>query len=222
MFFGSVVRRTWFKYRSKWKFRNTFTVDPKGDLVKKECVKVLQNVAFEPCRRSSSKKLMKRIRDDRVLDEDLKWDNGQRGLVGGFEHDGAAGAGLLNLEPASSTDTPAIAGLKPCKTELRHGCREVVAERLRYPEKLLVDDAADGVDAKILRPRLAAARAVEAGHGLTAADFERLAENVSPASFDWFLNGFGAGHCKLSGLILVRMKQVSHFRAEAARVKTLR
>jgi hypothetical protein len=93
--------------------------------------------------------------DDGVLNEELEGDNLQRVLVGGFEDDGARGSSLLNLEPASGTDAPAIAGLQASKTVLRHGRAQVVAESLRRREERSIDDAADGVDAVVVGVGLA-------------------------------------------------------------------
>ena len=142
--------------------------------------------------------LVKRVGNDCVFDENLERNDSQGGLVGGLEHDGAASSGLLHLQPASGADAPAITRLETLKAELRHWCREVVTQLLRDTEELLIDDAADGVDAEVIGASLAAAGAVEAGHWLTATDLERLAENVSAAGFDWFLDGFCAGHRKSS------------------------
>ena len=52
-----------------------------------------------------------------------------------------------------------------------------------------VNDAADGVDAVVVRASLAAPRAVETSHGLAAADVEWLTKDVFAAVFD----GFGVG-----------------------------
>ena len=49
-------------------------------------------------------------------------------LVGGFEDDGAGGAGLADLEPAGGADAPAVAGFEAGEAEVRHGGGEVVAE----------------------------------------------------------------------------------------------
>jgi hypothetical protein len=48
--------------------------------------------------------------DDGVLNEKFEGDDLQRVLMRGFEDDGARSAGLLDLEPARSTDAPAITG----------------------------------------------------------------------------------------------------------------
>jgi hypothetical protein len=128
--------------------------------------------------------------DDRVLNEELEWDDFESVFVGGFENDGAGGSSLLDLEPAGRADAPAVAGFEAGKTKLRHRSAEVVAESLGGFEKRNVDYAADGVDAVIVGAGLAATGAVEAGHGLAAADVEGLAEDVLAAVFD----GFDFGH----------------------------
>ena len=56
-------------------------------------------------------------------------------------------------------------------------------------EEWLVYDAADGVDSVIIGAGLAAAGTVEAGHGLAAADIQRLAKDVLATVFDRFDGG---------------------------------
>jgi len=129
---------------------------------------------------------MQLVGNDGVLDEQFKGDNLERRLMGGFEDDGAGGASLLHLEPARGTDAPAVAGLEAGEAMLRHGGGEVVAEGLRRGQEGLVDHAADGVDAEVVGAGLAAAGAVEAGHGSAAAGGEGLAEDVLAAGL-----GFG-------------------------------
>jgi hypothetical protein len=129
------------------------------------------------------------VGDDSVLDKKLEGDNLEGVLVGGFEDDRAGRSGLLDLKPAGSTDAPAIARLETGETELGHGGAEVVAQRLGGCEERCVDDAADCVDAVVFGACLAAARAVKARHGLTAADVERLAEDVFAAVLDGFYGG---------------------------------
>ena len=127
--------------------------------------------------------------DDRVLDQELEGNDFEGVLVGGFEDDGAGCSGLLDLQPAGGADTPAVARFEAFKAKLRHGGAEVVAEGLGGFEEGRVDDAADGVDAVVVRAGLAAAGAVEAGHGLAAADVEGLAEDIFAAVFDGFYGG---------------------------------
>lgn len=116
--------------------------------------------------------------DDRVLNEKLKWDDLEGVLVGGFENDWTSGAGLLDLEPAGGADAPAVARLEAGEAELGHGSDEVVAEGARGLQEGLIDDAADGVDAEVFGAGVAAAVAVEAGHGGAAAGLQREAEDV--------------------------------------------
>ena len=142
--------------------------------------------------------LVKRVRDDGVFNQDFERNNRQRGLVGRLQHDRATCPGLLDLKPPRGADAPAIAGFEARKAKLRHGRAEVVAEEFGDAKELLVDDAADGVDAEVVRTGLAAAGAIETCHGLAAADLERLAENISSASLDGLLDGFGSGHSVVS------------------------
>lgn len=105
--------------------------------VKNNCVKVVQNVTFQfvcgdgrwlgvggdqrLCNRSrieitdKAVLLVKRVRNNGILNEDLEGHDGESSLVGGFEHDGAASAGLLHLQPTCGTDAPAIAGFQASK-----------------------------------------------------------------------------------------------------------
>ena len=187
------VCRAWFSYRSKWKCRNTFTVSLAAVIVKTGVVKVLQDASFSALNERFLT-LVKRVRDDGVFNQDFEWNNRQSCLVGRLKHDRATCPGLLDLKPSRSADAPAIAGFEARKAKLWHGRAEVVAEELGDAEELFVDDAADGVDAEVVRTGLAAAGAVEACHGLAAADLERLAKNISSASFDGLLDGFGSRH----------------------------
>ena len=134
--------------------------------------------------------LMELAGNNRVLDEEFKGNDLQGVLVSGFEDDWTSCSSLLDLEPASGTDAPAVSGFEAGETELRHGRAEIVAERLRGFEEGRVDDTADGVDTVVVGTGLAAAGAVEAGHGLAAAGVERLAEDVLATVSD----GFGGGH----------------------------
>ena len=119
--------------------------------------------------------------DDGELNQELEWNDAEAVLVGRFEDDGAGCSGLLTLQPAVSTDAPAVAGFETGKAILRHGGGEVVAESLGGGEEWGVDDAADGVDTEVVRAGIAAAVAVKAGHGIAAAGVEGLAEYVFAA-----------------------------------------
>lgn len=136
------------------------------------------------------------VGDDGELDEEFEGDDFEGVFVGGFEEDGAGGSGLLDLEPAGGADAPAVAGFEAGEAVLGHGGGEVVAEGFGGGEERGVDDAADGVDAQVVGAGLAAAGAVEAGHGIAAADVEGLAEDVFAAGFGGFLGygGFLRGH----------------------------
>ena len=104
---------------------------------------------------------------------------------------GQAAPACWTCEPAGGADAPAVAGFEAGEAILRHGGAEVVAESFGGFEEGGVDDAADGVDAVVVGAGLAAAGAVEAGHGLAAADVEGLAEDVFAAVFDGFDGGHG-------------------------------
>jgi hypothetical protein len=133
--------------------------------------------------------LMELAGNDSVLNEELEGNDLEGVLVGGFENDGAGGTGLLDLKPAGGADTPAISGFEAGKSELWHGGAEVVAKSLGGFEERRVDDAADRVDSMVVGTGLAAARAIEAGHGLAAADIQGLAEDVFATIFDRFYGG---------------------------------
>jgi hypothetical protein len=137
--------------------------------------------------------------DNGVLDEEVKGDDFESVLVGGFEEDGAGCSGLLDCEPAGGADAPAVSGFEAGESVLRHGSGEIVAEGFGGGEEGGVDDAADGVDAVVIGAGVAASVAVEAGRrvsGLAAAGFERAAENVAGG----ILDGFYGGHKELSVL----------------------
>jgi hypothetical protein len=116
-----------------------------------------------------------------VLDKQLEWYDLQRRLVGSFQNYRTGGSGLLHLEPTSGADAPSVTGLETRETVLRHGGREVIAEGLRGVEEDSIDDAANGVDAEVVRACFAAAGSIEAGHGVAAASGEGLAEDVVAA-----------------------------------------
>lgn len=64
---------------------------------------------------------MQGLGNDRKLQEDVEGNDLEGSLVGGFENDGARRSGVIDLQPTRSADAPAIAGLQPGETELRHG-----------------------------------------------------------------------------------------------------
>jgi hypothetical protein len=123
-------------------------------------------------------RLVEGFGDDGVGEEDFEGDDFESGFVSGFEYDGAGCPGALDLEPAGSTDAPAVSGLEAGEAVLRHGCGEIVAEAGRGGEEFFVHDAANGVEALVVRAGVAAAVAEEARHGLAAAGFKSLAEDV--------------------------------------------
>src|SRR5205807_6670210 len=74
---------------------------------------------------------------------------------------------------------PAIAGLEAREADLRHRRREIVAGIFREGEKIGIDVGADRVHAKIIRPGVAAAGAIETGERVRAALGERLAQHIA-------------------------------------------
>jgi hypothetical protein len=131
--------------------------------------------------------------DHCVLNEKLEGNDFEGVLVGGFEDDRAARASLLDLKPTRSTDAPAVAGLEAGEFILRHGGGEVVAKSLGGCEEGSVNDATNGVHARVVGTCFAATGAVEAGRRvfrLATAGVEGLAEDVFAAGFA----GFYCGH----------------------------
>jgi hypothetical protein len=118
------------------------------------------------------------------LDEKFKRNDAKSVLVSCFEDNRAGCSGLLDLEPAGGTYAPAIAGFEAGESVLRHWGGKVVAEGLGGGEEWGVDDATDGVDAEVTGAGVAAAVAIEAGHGLAAAGGQGLAEHVAGGVFD--------------------------------------
>lgn len=121
---------------------------------------------------------MKCLGNHRVFQQRFEGHHFERGLVRSFKHDWTRRAGLDYLKPATGADTPAVAGLETGKSILRHGRGEIVAKLRGGGKELLCDDAADGVQAKVLRTGVAAAVAKEAGYGVETTRLKRLAEYV--------------------------------------------
>jgi hypothetical protein len=113
--------------------------------------------------------------------------------MGGFEDDGASCSGLLDLQPTGGADAPAVSGLEAGEAVLGHGGGEIVAQGFAGGKERRVNDAADGVDAVVFGAGLAAAGAVEAGHGGAATGVEGLAEDVFAAGFLRVGGGHGLG-----------------------------
>lgn len=146
---------------------------------------------------------MQLVRDYGVLDQQVKRNNFERVLVGSFEHHGTGCTRTLHLQPAGRADAPTVPWLEAGKAILRHRGREVVAQCLGGLQERLVDDAADGVDAQVVRPCLTASCAIKAGHGSAAASSKRLAENVVAAGVEFGRQGsFIGSHTGLRGLLL--------------------
>src|SRR5260370_24692337 len=110
------------------------------DFIKKQTVTGFFHSIFAPRRQildevnngkpATQMGLVKLAGDDGVLNQKLEWHDLEGVFVGGFEDDRAGGPGLLDLQPAGSTDAPAVAGFEASETELRHGGTEVVAQGL--------------------------------------------------------------------------------------------
>ena len=95
---------------------------------------------------------MQGIRNRGVPDKNFEGHDGERGLVGSFENDRTASSSLLHLKPARRADAPAIAGLESGEAKLWHGRAEVVSELLGNAQKILVHDAADRMNPKVVGP----------------------------------------------------------------------
>ena len=115
---------------------------------------------------------------DGVSLEVAKLDELKCGLMRGGEDDAGRASGLERLTPARGAETPAVAGLKAGKAELRPRRGKVVAPRFREGEELRRHLDAHRVQAQILGAGMAAARAIEPGDRALGADRERLAEDV--------------------------------------------
>jgi hypothetical protein len=61
---------------------------------------------------------------------------------------------------------------------LRHGRGKVVAQLRRNGQKLLRHNAANGVNPKVFRRRMAASIAEKPGFGVISAGFKRLSKNI--------------------------------------------
>jgi len=116
--------------------------------------------------------------DDGELEQNLKGDDVEGGLVGGLQDDGAAGSGAMHVQPACRADTPAVAGAQAGKAELRHGRGEVITQARGDLEELRRHDAADRVHAEVVNAGVAAAVAIEARERVRAAGLQWLAEDV--------------------------------------------
>jgi hypothetical protein len=162
--------------------------------------------------RSEGSALVKLRGDYSELDEELEGNDLEGVLVGRFEDDGAGCSGLLDRQPAGGTDAPPVSWLEAGEAVLGHGGGEIVAECLAGGEEGRIHDATDGVDAVVFGAGFAAASAVEAGHGIAAADVEGLAEDVFTAGFV----GFGSGHGCLP------LALVSHLYSDRARPAVFR
>ena len=82
---------------------------------------------------------------------------------GWTQDDGRRHPGLERLLPARRAQAPLVARLQPGEAELGMRGGQVVADRRREGQEFGGDPGAHGVDADVLRARVAAAVAVEAG-----------------------------------------------------------
>jgi hypothetical protein len=137
---------------------------------------------------------VKPARDNGMLDKQFERDDLEGVLVRGFENNRTTRTGLLNLQPPRSADAPPVAGFEAREAVLGHRSDEIVPKSPRGFEEGLVDDATDSVNATVVGAGVAATVAIEAGHWLAAADFERLSEDISRGGLD----RFGCRHGELS------------------------
>lgn len=116
--------------------------------------------------------------NDGVLQKQIKGYDLQRVFMCRLKNNRARRACLLYLQPSCRADTPAVARFQPRETILWHWSRKIIAETGRGSEKVFGHNTADGVHANIFRPSVAAAVAIEAGHRLGAAGFQRLTQYI--------------------------------------------
>src|SRR6056297_2900705 len=90
---------------------------------------------------------------------------------------------LVGLQPAGRAQAPAITVFQAGETELRARRAQVVAAGLAEFQETLGQHRADGVYASILRSRLAAAGAVEAGLRVVGAVGQLGTEYVQTSGF---------------------------------------
>ena len=118
------------------------------------------------------------IQIDRVPLEIVQRDDRERFFVRGREHHRRRDAGIERLAPASGAETPAIAGLQSGKTDFRLRRGQVVATFCGEREELCRHARADDVQTEIVRARVAAAVAEEAGARFDRAGLESAAQHV--------------------------------------------
>ncbi len=99
-------------------------------------------------------------------------------MSGGEDHR-RGDASLQRFHPARGAQAPVIAGLQTRKLELRARGGKIIAGRLGEDQKLLGHDGADRMHAGVLRSRLAAAVAVEAGEGVHGAGLKLAAQDIA-------------------------------------------
>src|SRR5215212_3895646 len=105
------------------------------------------------------------LKPDGVLLQVVERDDVQGHGMRRLEHDLRGGAGFQRLLPAAGAQAPAVARLQPGEAVLRHRRREIVALSLGEGQELGRQDHTDRVQAEVLVPGIAAAVAIEPGHG---------------------------------------------------------
>ena len=95
-----------------------------------------------------------------------------------FQNHRARSSSALHLQPAGRAYTPTIARLQAGESKLRHGRGKIVAQARGHSKKLLRHNAANSVQAKIVRSGVAATITIKASHGLATAGFQRLPEDI--------------------------------------------
>src|SRR5271156_4284583 len=100
-------------------------------------------------------------------------------LMGGRQHHRGGETIAVGQQPVAGGDAPPVPGYQTGKPELRHGCREIVADHALVLEEFGSHHSANRVQAEIFRPARAATVAVKAGERLAAARFQRTAQYVA-------------------------------------------
>src|SRR6266508_5683668 len=109
----------------------------------------------------------------------LEGDHLEGAAVRRGQHHRGRRAVVVRLQPPCRADAPPVARAQAGETVLGAGGREVVADLLLVGQEFAGHPRADGVVAEVLRTRVAAAVAVEAGDGVGAALVQVAAEYVA-------------------------------------------
>ena len=105
----------------------------------------------------------------------------QRLLVCGLQCDLRGATCAISLQPAASTQTPAIPGDEPWKSPHRGRGRKIIAARRAERQKFVRHDGAHRVRTCILRPGFATARPRKSGQRIMTAIFDGSTENIEAA-----------------------------------------